>query len=104
RPRRRLLPLVVGAALSARLSGAPTPAIAASGCAKVGKSCKQADQCCSGICTGKHGKKKCRGHGAGTCQRSQDICTVPAPDLARCNNNANCQCFPTTAGTIFCAG
>ena len=105
RPRRRALLRVVGAALSARLAGADvgTPVVAAAGCAKVGKSCKRADQCCSGICEGKHGKKKCRGHDAGTCQRGQDTCTDPDPDGDKCNNNADCSCIATTAGTSFCA-
>ena len=102
RPRRSALLLLAGGVLGGLVARAGPGAAAATGCAKVGKPCKRATHCCSGICTGKHGKKKCRGHGAGTCQRGQDICTDPNPDLDRCNNNALCACIVTTAGTSFC--
>ena len=35
------------------------------GCVNVGKFCKNAGQCCSGVCRGKKGKKKCKAHDAG---------------------------------------
>jgi hypothetical protein len=39
------------------------------GCVDVGRFCRRAGQCCSGICTGKKGKKTCKGHDAGVgCQ------------------------------------
>lgn len=37
------------------------------GCIDVGKFCKNANQCCSGICQGKKGKKKCKAHDTGDC-------------------------------------
>ena len=91
------------AGLLGRITVSDQPAAAAEGCATVGKRCRRAIQCCSGLCTGKHGKKKCRGHGAGTCTPDQDICTDSTPDLDKCNNNLNCICSRTTAGTSFCA-
>jgi len=37
------------------------------GCVNVGTSCRKDKACCSGICNGKQGKKKCRAHGSGGC-------------------------------------
>jgi hypothetical protein len=73
------------------------------GCLEVGDACKNAAQCCSGICQG----NKCRAHDAGTC--GQDLkgwCLVAsAEDGAEhiCNNNQLCRCHRTTAGSAFCA-
>jgi hypothetical protein len=72
-------------------------------CLSVGVECKNAGQCCSGICQG----KKCRAHDTGTCgQDLQGWCLVgAAEDGARhiCNNNQLCRCHRTTAGSVFCA-
>ena len=57
------------------------------------------------VCRGPGGRKACRGHGAGTCeQRGQElICTAPDVALARCDNDTDCACVRTTAGTNYCA-
>ena len=56
-------------------------------CLDVGDPCKNADHCCSGICQGKKGKKKCQAHGMGTCdQEGPGYCTTPNPALGLCNN------------------
>jgi hypothetical protein len=70
------------------------------GCLEVGDPCKNADQCCSGICEG----KKCRSHDTGTCnQKGPEICSIDPPIALTCNNDAACRCFGTTAGSIVCA-
>lgn len=65
------------------------------GCLDVGKPCQNEEQCCSGVCEGKKGKRTCRAHDTGTCQ--QDGQLVP------CNNRSNCGCFRTTASSDVCA-
>jgi hypothetical protein len=82
------------------------------GCVNVGRFCKNAGQCCSGICQGKKGKKTCRAHDASICQAGQistecgaaaDVaCTTSSGDAGKCTtttgNAAYCladgQCFP----------
>lgn len=70
---------------------APRPAAAANrrkkiafnefGCINVGKLCKTDDQCCSGICQGKKGKKRCKAHGAAGCN--------PGVQDSSCGTDAN---------------
>jgi hypothetical protein len=73
------------------------------GCLEVGDRCKSADQCCSGICKGKKGKKRCRAHDTGTCiQGIPDACDPDNPAIAVCNSDV-CLCLRTTAGSNFCA-
>jgi hypothetical protein len=70
------------------------------GCLEVGDACKNANQCCSGICEG----MKCRAHDTGTCtQQGPEICSIDPPIALTCNNNASCRCFGTTAGSIVCS-
>lgn len=74
------------------------------GCLEVGDPCKKSDQCCSGICDGKKGKRKCLAHGAGTCaQDGVGYCSAANPTALTCNNDDFCFCLETTAGSIFCA-
>jgi hypothetical protein len=74
------------------------------GCFDVGDPCKSADQCCSGICEGKKGKRKCRAHDDGTCdQKSQGVCEAGNPLLVLCNGKSDCVCFRTTGGSNVCA-
>lgn len=69
------------------------------GCLEVGDPCKNAAQCCSGICEG----KKCRSHDTGTCnQKGPEICVIDPPLSLTCDNDATCRCFATTAGSIAC--
>jgi hypothetical protein len=65
------------------------------GCLEVGDPCRNAAQCCSGICKGKKGVRRCRAHDTGTCKQDGV--------LAPCNNRTNCGCFRTTAGSDICA-
>lgn len=74
------------------------------GCLEYNDPCRSHRQCCSGICTGKPGRKRCRAHGAGTCsQRVEGICTTTGnASSLRCNSNPRCFCFETTGGNNFC--
>ncbi len=74
------------------------------GCLEYNDPCRKHTQCCSGICTGKPGRKRCRAHGAGTCsQQDEGVCTTPDnPGALRCNSNPRCFCFETTGGNNFC--
>jgi hypothetical protein len=73
------------------------------GCLSVGAACKNAELCCSGICEGKKGKRKCRAHGAGTCDQTQrGACTAADPAATACNDTEGCNCLETTAGSTFC--
>jgi hypothetical protein len=73
------------------------------GCLEVGDACATEDQCCSGICEGKKGKKQCRAHDTGTCdQQAPGVCEAGNPYAALCNGG-ECACFSTTAGSNVCA-
>lgn len=74
------------------------------GCLEVADPCTSAEQCCSGICEGKKGKRTCRGHDAGTCQPQPGFCMDPNSLLVPCNNTINCVCLRTTADSLYCAG
>ncbi len=104
--RRGALRLASLSALASLLAGIALPgrAAAAASCRKVDQPCRRASQCCSNICRRRRGKKKCRGHGAGTCKQQGQrlVCTAQDIELSRCNNDQNCGCVRTTAGTNFC--
>lgn len=73
------------------------------GCLDVDNACKTADQCCSGVCEGKKGKKTCRAHDTGTCEQERPgYCAEGNPYLALCNGGEGV-CFRTTAGSNVCA-
>jgi hypothetical protein len=73
------------------------------GCLSVGKTCKKAEQCCSGICDGKKSKRKCRAHDTGTCDQDvAGVCQTGTPIATACNNRNDCACFRTTAGSSVC--
>ncbi len=99
--RRSALKATVGVGLAAVLARLGLQQAAAV-CLKLDRPCRHARECCSGICTGKHGKKTCHGHGIGTCRPGQGFCQAGA-DVA-CNGDESCVCFQTTAGTTFCSG
>jgi hypothetical protein len=74
------------------------------GCVNVGNACKNDGQCCSGICQGKKGKKKCQAHNEGGCTVERNFCVtgsllglcgpdVPSPDI----------CLTTSGNAAFCA-
>jgi hypothetical protein len=80
------------------------------GCIAVDQPCRgDSALCCSGICQGSAPSEgqpddsRCVAHGAGTCkQEGEGICTAANPAGLKCNNNVNCACIQTTAGSKFC--
>lgn len=71
------------------------------GCVNVGKYCKNDGQCCSGICSGKKRKHKCKPHDERTCQSGQDFChSVTTP----CTTSADFEglCAITTGKASYC--
>ena len=78
------------------------------GCVDVGGFCKNGGQCCSGICAGNKGKRKCRAHDAGTCQpgaRSESCDATGGGDVP-CTTSLGFTggfCETTTGGAGYCA-
>jgi hypothetical protein len=66
------------------------------GCVNVGNVCKNSGQCCSGICQGKKGKKKCKAHNALDCPIGADTCL----EQIECGSTG--ECFLTTGAGSFC--
>ncbi len=71
------------------------------GCVNVGAFCKNDDQCCSGICQGKQGKKTCQAHHTGGCTGQLHAC---AGDLVPCvtATDENGTCARTTGNAGYC--
>jgi hypothetical protein len=75
----------------------------AAGCLNPGRSCSRGKQCCSGLCKGPKGRKRCR------TAPGQSICTI-RDDTCRTDINRDCgvgplacRCWTTTAGRAFCS-
>jgi hypothetical protein len=72
------------------------------GCIDVGALCQNDDQCCSGVCAGKKGKKRCRAHDVGDCPDGA------APEA--CYEDVTCTtgtgepgvCGTTTGNAVYC--
>jgi hypothetical protein len=73
------------------------------GCVNVGGFCKNSGQCCSGICQGKKGKKKCQAHDTGNCQAGSDTCLGTHVICTTSNGNLAGACYTTTGNAGFCA-
>jgi hypothetical protein len=74
------------------------------GCLEIGDACKDADQCCSGICEVHKGKRSCRPHDTGICKQGKPgFCTADNPSTIVCNEAETCGCVETTAGSNVCA-
>lgn len=80
------------------------------GCVDVGKFCKNAGQCCSGICQGKKGKKKCKAHGESTCVSGQAetgcggtsvVCQTSSGDEGQCNTTTGNAGYCVADGLCF---
>jgi hypothetical protein len=77
------------------------------GCLSVGVACKNADQCCSGICEGKNGKRSCRAHDTGGCKPGvrDTTCAASGTDMP-CTTSAGARegrCNTTTGNAGYCA-
>ena len=81
-------------------------------CLSVGRSCKNDGQCCSGICDGTKGKRRCRGHDGGGC--SGDLahsggggmfvsCTASTGDQGFCQATTGHAGYCSGVGNINCA-
>jgi hypothetical protein len=68
------------------------------GCVDVGGFCKNADQCCSGICQGKKSKKKCQAHDVSTCQAGQTAGLCGGEDVPCVASNGSAGVCGTTTG------
>jgi hypothetical protein len=81
----------------------PTPN--AYGCLNVDAPCQSAAQCCSGICSGKKGKKRCRAHDVGVCRAGQTIGFCGGMN-SPCNlvSTYTGVCGTTTGNAGFCVG
>jgi hypothetical protein len=74
------------------------------GCLEVNAPCTSEADCCSGICDGTTGKKRCRAHGTGSCRQDrQGVCSATTTDVPTFVCGNDCYCFLTTAGSNFCA-
>lgn len=83
-----------------------TPRLNQFGCIDVGGRCDgAADRCCSGICAGKKGKKRCRAHDPGGCQAGQSPVTCGGMENIGCltSRGAPGLCLTTTGKTGYCA-
>jgi hypothetical protein len=76
------------------------------GCVNVGGFCKNSGQCCSGICQGKKGKKKCQAHDTSTCQLGQQEEFCGGSEDVNCLTPDNTEglCEVTTGNAPFCFG
>jgi hypothetical protein len=72
------------------------------GCVNVGGACKNAGQCCSGICQG----KKCKAHDGGGCERGQSNSVCGGTNVT-CTTGSGFpagNCTTTTGNTGYCSG
>lgn len=74
------------------------------GCVNVGGICKNAGQCCSGVCRGKKGKKRCRAHDTGGCAAGQRDVNCGGQDVP-CTSATGLSgvCETTTGNAPYCA-
>jgi hypothetical protein len=76
------------------------------GCLEVGDPCTSEEQCCSGVCDGKKGKKTCKAHDTGDCPGRVLSDTCGDGETISCNTSSGVQgrCETTTGGAPYCAG
>jgi hypothetical protein len=72
------------------------------GCVDVGGFCQNADQCCSGICTGEKNQKTCLTHDQSTCQPGAAVCTPPYTECTTTAGDPGV-CGTTTGNAGYCA-
>ena len=85
-----------------RKPGKPKPN--AFGCLNVGDFCQSASQCCSGICQGKKGKKRCKAHDATSCAAGQRNMNCGGEDIPCTSSTGNPGiCETTTGNAPYCA-
>jgi hypothetical protein len=73
------------------------------GCLDVGDRCKTAGQCCSGICKGKRGKRRCRAHDSGGCKAGKYPTVCGGMDVACTTSRGKPGlCVTTTGNAGYC--
>lgn len=74
------------------------------GCVDVGRFCRSAAQCCSGICRGKKRKRRCRAHDTGGCPVgfSGLICANPTTRVCTTSTGKPGACYTTTGKAGYC--
>ncbi|MGH2615812.1 MAG: hypothetical protein ACRDJC_11270 [Thermomicrobiales bacterium] len=86
------------------VSSAPRHAAGGPGCKNVGRKCRRRKQCCSSVCRGKKGKKRCKAHDTGGCRAGQQSTGCGGNDVACTTNSGNPGICETTTGNAgFCA-
>ncbi len=83
-------------------------AVAGPGCKNLGKKCLNAVDCCSNLCKGKKGKKRCRAHDTGGCMEGINVCGLGIAGLALatpCTTSSGQTgfCLVTTGNAPYCA-
>lgn len=69
-------------------------------CKQDRRPCANGNECCSGLCRGRQGKKTCRpAPGQGTCTIKKDTCEIGG-HAAACGEG--CSCFLRPTGAAFC--
>jgi hypothetical protein len=104
-PTRRGLVARLGVVFGAATAVGPGQSAAAA-CRKPGKPCKRDRQCCSGRCTGKKDKKRCRPAPVqGVCTIADNACFADDIPEVVCGTSelGQCICFVTVSGEAFCA-
>jgi hypothetical protein len=71
------------------------------GCLEVGDPCKTEEQCCSGICEGEKGKKKCKAHDTSNCQARHNSCAALSIPCTT-TTGSNGLCVRTTGNASYC--
>jgi hypothetical protein len=73
------------------------------GCLSVGDACRRAGQCCSGLCQGKKGRRKCRAHDTGNCLAGEHPGECLGANVA-CITSLGKQgvCATTTGNAAYC--
>lgn len=76
------------------------------GCVDIGRYCSNGGQCCSGVCSGKRGKKTCQNHNATTCQNgvAESGCGATVDVTCITSSGAEGVCDATTGKGAYCAG
>lgn len=101
--RRRILAMLLG---GVALWQGEDDGVAGPGCKNVGKPCQKKKDCCSGICKGKRGRKKCKGHDGGSCQAGQGLEHCPGNPVDDCvtSGGSDGHCWTTTGNAAYCGG
>jgi hypothetical protein len=78
--------------------------VAGPGCKDVGKRCTSKADCCSGICSRKHGRKRCRAHDTGGCKPGHSGAICANHDDIPCTTSSGLSgaCFTTTGNAGYC--